>query len=861
MTKSFLRELLVTLPLSMLFLLSAQAQPITWKGIEHKGEPWVKNVSLPYSVTQGLDGRHIGLWASHGKFYDIGRARWRWQRPPLYTTCEDLFTQTIVVPFLMPMLEDAGAIVFSPRERDWQQHEVIVDNDQLTALCYREEGDQQWKTTDQPGFALHAGVYTDGENPFTAGTAKMTHTARNKNKTSTITYQPDLPESGRYGVYVSYQTLPNSIDDAHYTVWHQGQRTDFKINQRMGGSTWVYLGAFQFDAGCNERNCVVLSNQSNNSGIVTADAVRFGGGMGNIERGGEVSHLPRCLEGARYFAQWAGMPYSVYSSKNGENDYADDINARSLMLNELCGGSVYAPDSAGRGVPIELSLAVHSDAGYNEPYGEGIFGTLTICTTKHGDSLLAAGCSREMSRELAAELLDNTTADLQFRYRKWTPREIYDRNYSETRLPYVPSAILETLSHQSFNDMRHGLDPNFRFTMARSIYKTLLRYICKKHERDYVVTPLTPKKLRIEFIPEERGAVRISWSPTIDPQEPTAMPTGYILYTATNDDDFDNGILVREPSAVVRLKQGELKHFRVAAINDGGRSFPSQVLSACYQSDRSKTILVVDGFHRLSAPAVVSCGFDIDEDPGVSFGRTCGFLGHQRAYDVSRIGIEDSTGLGYTNNDLEGRFIAGNDFNYVRTHAIAIHNIRKYNILSCSSEELSDLPLYQYDLIDLALGLERDDGHSMVMYKSFTPTMQQSLSQYAAQGGRLLVSGAYVGTDMRSEQERRFLSHVLKCQIQGTYRGISEQVSGLGTKMDIYHQLNERHYAATSCDVLMPDDANSFSAMLYPDGSSAATAYKGKDYRAFVMGFPWECIKDRQKRASIMKGLLNFLIE
>lgn len=861
MIKSCFRELLIPLLLSLLFISKSQAQPTTWKGVDHKGEPWVKNVSLPYFISQGLNGRHLGLWASHGKYYDQEKACWRWQRPPLYTTCEDLFTQTIVVPFLMPMLENAGAIVFSPRERDWQRHEVIVDNDQLTALNYREAGSHNWATTEQAGFALHSGHYIGGENPFTAGTARKTEATKSKNKLSTVTYQPDLPEAGRYGVYVSYQTQPNSVDDAHYTVWHQGQKTEFKVNQRMGGSTWVYLGAFQFDAGCNERNCVVLSNLSEKSGVVTTDAVRFGGGMGNIERGGKVSQLPRCLEGARYYAQWAGMPCSVYSSKDGQNDYADDINARSLMLNELCGGSVYAPDSAGRGVPIELSLAIHSDAGYNAPYGEGIYGTLAICTTKHGDSLLATGCSREMSKELASELLDNITTDLQFKYHSWTPREVYDRNYSETRLPLVPSAILETLSHQNFNDMRHGLDPNFRFTMARSIYKTILRYINKKHDRDYVVTPLTPKNFRIEFTHKEKGEVRISWSPTIDPQEPTANPTGYILYTATNDDDFDNGILVKENSVITRLNQGELTHFRIAAVNDGGQSFPSQVLSACYQSDISKNILVVDGFHRLSAPAVVSCGFDLDEDPGVSFGRTCGILGYQRRFDVSCIGIEDSTGLGYTNCDLEGRFIGGNEFKYVRPHAKAIYDIGKYNIVSCSSEAISEIPLYQYDLVDLALGLERDDGYSMIMYKAFPTTMQQSLSQYVAQGGSLLVSGAYVATDMKSEEERRFLSHVLKCQAGGTYRGDEETVKGMGTTMEIYHHLNEQHYAATSCDVLMPTDDGSFCAMLYPDGTSAAIAYQGKNYRTFVMGFPWECIKDGRKRTSIMKGLLNYLIE
>ena len=76
----------------------------------------------------------------------------------------------------------------------------------------------------------------------------------------------------------------------------------------MGGGTWVYLGTFEFDKGTNDYGMVVLSNESKEKGVVCADAVRFGGGMGNISRGGSVSGLPRYLEGARYAAQWAGMP-------------------------------------------------------------------------------------------------------------------------------------------------------------------------------------------------------------------------------------------------------------------------------------------------------------------------------------------------------------------------------------------------------------------------------------------------------------------------------------------------------------------------------------------------------------------------
>ena len=32
----------------------------------YKGDPWVQNISRPYSIEEGLAGRHIALWQSHG---------------------------------------------------------------------------------------------------------------------------------------------------------------------------------------------------------------------------------------------------------------------------------------------------------------------------------------------------------------------------------------------------------------------------------------------------------------------------------------------------------------------------------------------------------------------------------------------------------------------------------------------------------------------------------------------------------------------------------------------------------------------------------------------------------------------------
>lgn len=133
------------------------------KKVQYEKEPWVKNLSRPFEITQGLQDRHVSLWASHGYYYDIPKGTWKWQRPSLFGTTEDLFTQTIVVPYLIPMLEKAGANVFTPRERDWQKHELIVDNDHSQSPNYMETNTQnKWKDADVKGFALHQGAYHDG---------------------------------------------------------------------------------------------------------------------------------------------------------------------------------------------------------------------------------------------------------------------------------------------------------------------------------------------------------------------------------------------------------------------------------------------------------------------------------------------------------------------------------------------------------------------------------------------------------------------------------------------------------------------------------------------------------------------------
>lgn len=840
-----------------------KGMPNAWGKTEYEGAPWVMNDSRPYFVSHGLFDRHLSLWASHGRYYDGKKDRWKWQRPNLFGTTEDLFTQTIVIPYLIPMLENAGAVVFTPRERDWQKNEVIVDNGGRGYV--EDSGKETWKTEQEKGFAYHAGTYRDGENPFTQGTARAVK-ATKKADVSWASYQPNIPQGGKYAVYVSYQSLKNSVSDAQYIVMHKGQRTVFKVNQQMGGGTWVYLGTFDFDRGNNEFNRVVVTNSSSESGVVTTDAVRFGGGMGNIERGGSCSGMPRCLEGARYSAQWAGAPYSVYSSKNGSDDYGDDINVRSNMTNWLAGGSTYVPTLEGKKVPIELSLAVHSDAGYTT-VNDSIIGSLAICTTSFNDGRLNSGVSRMVSHDFADSLLTGLQRDISGKYRKWTRRYLWDRNYSETRKPEVPSAIIETMSHQNFADMRRGLDPNFRFTLARSLYKTILRFVNGNHSVPSVVQPLPVSNFRIER--NSSGGLRLSWIAEKDEQEPTAVPTSYIVYTSEDGMGFDNGTVVYTSSFDFEAKKGVNYCFKVTALNRGGESFPSETLAAYLsKSAHAKDILVVDGFSRLSGPAVVDDysrqGFDLGSDIGVSYGLTAGWNGRQQCFDKSRAGSEGEGSLGYCGDELAGRFIMGNNRDGSVCHVKDIAMSGAYNVVGCSLEALDNnlVKLDHYNLVDIAFGLQRNDGHSLVVYKTFSETLQSKLRSYAKSGGRILVSGAYVGSDMTQPHERSFMSDVLKTTFTGTDTNAgNNMVDGLGLSFDIIRQINDRHFAATSVDRIAACDGRSFAAMRYQDGSTAGVAYDGTDYKSFVMGYPYECINNVRTRQQVMKGLLGFLLK
>ncbi len=840
--------------------------------------PLVTRLSVVAPPEKGLAGRHIALWQSHGRYFDQSRNGWRWQRSQLWQTCEDLYTQSYVLPYLVPMLENAGACVLLPRERDVQRVEVLADNDDSSQ--YAEQG--TW-SAGGVGFAHIKQVYHGGENPFRDGTTRSVQSVKHQ-ATAEAEWQADIPETGEYAVYVSYEASPESVEDARYTVHHAGGESCFAVNQTMGGGTWIYLGRFRFMAG--KRPLVTLSNVSHQAGRrVSADAVKIGGGFGNIARSvhetlqkkngfysDETSGYPRFCEGARYWLQWAGFDEKVYTPKENLDDYKDDYMSRAHWVNALMGGSERLPDSVGLHIPIDMALAFHSDAGVRD--GDGIVGTLGIFFTQENKGKFVGGADRYRSRDLTDLVQTQIVADIRRTYEPlWSRRGMWNRSYYEARVPSAPTMLLELLSHQNFADMRYGSDPRFKFLVSRAIYKGILRYLCSQYRQPYVVQPLPIEAFRISFEGEDN--VRLSWRPSIDSLEKSALPKGYIVYTRIGSNGFDNGRYTTDSSFITKQTNGEIYSYKITAVNAGGESFPSETLAACRVADSRGTVLVVNGFNRVSAPLSMRCdtlaGFETDVDGGVPDKQDISFIGMQRVFDLFEARSEvASRALGASESDYETDVIGGNTFDYPALHGRSIVKAG-YSFCSTSAAavERGVVLLTDYRAVDLILGKQRATylgGDSVrASFRAFPDALQRALRDFKRAGGGVFVSGCYVLSDLTTDEERAFARDVLHALPDGSHESGRARVrvvtSHAGFSRGEYAfsaDYSPVNYHIERVDAMRPESNQTYAVMRYVDGNRIAAVAGEKSY---VMGFPFESLSENNQRDRLMRDILKHLFK
>lgn len=843
------------------------------------------------AAPSGLDGSNIALWQSHGWYFEPKLNRWEWQRARIFQTVEDLYTQSYVMPFLMPMLENAGAYVMSPRERDTNLNEIIVDNDggSLVKGSFAETG--VWTPAAKTGFAYKKAELHNGDHPFDDGTAIETRLSGKTNEaTATASWKAAIPEDGRYAVYVSYASLPNSTKAAKYRVNAADGAHDFTINQQMGGGTWIYLGHFPFKASAAEQTIVELTNEGKNkSQVVTADAVKIGGGYGNVARKvGEpldgidyeyvISGYPRFTEGARYFLQWAGAPDSVFTRTNYVNDYNDDYTSRALWVNWLAGGSSMAPKHDGLKIPVDLSFAFHSDAGTT--MNDSIIGTLGIyCTT--GETL-GNGSSRNASRDLTDLIMTEITDDVRQSFEpNWTRRGMWDKSYYEARVPEVPSMLLELLSHQNFADMKYGLDPAFRFVVSRAIYKGMLKFLAQRDGRAYVVQPLPVQSFVIAA--EGDNTYRLSWAEQVDRFEETAHPTYYIIEERVGDGEFSTLGTSTTTDYAVTVTDRDIHSYRVIAANDGGVAFPSEVLALC-NIPGSEPVTIVNGFTRVSAPDSFDSGeiagfYDV-KDHGVPYMSDISFIGSQFEYrrDIPWMD-DDAAGFGASRANYEDKEIAGNTFDYVYTHGKAIA-ATGHGFVSASVDAFTnsaDSP----KIVDLILGKQKEIKQGRGVYgtrfKAFPSELQNRMAALAAGGTNFFVTGAYVASDIWdnpnsseevAEADKKFAREVLGFNWRVDQASVEGKVYQVATRFkdftsgeyEFSSELNGECYAVESPDSFYASDPErGCTLMRYSENNLVAgTAYAADGYKTVVLGFPFETIKDNSQREHLMKQVLDF---
>lgn len=839
----------------------------------------------PYEITKGLAGRHVAMWQSHGRYFDVKRNEWSWQRSLLWQTVEDLYTQSYVLPYLVPMLESAGATVMLPRERDFQTNEIIVDND---GVGYREiAGKTIWNSV-ECGFAHKKSSYLSGENPFKDGSCRVIRTVNDLSAASTAQWSASFKESGDYALYVSYKSFPNSADGAIYTIFHAGGSSRVKVNQQIGGGTWIYLGTYRFKSGA-ERVVVSLSNfYSEEGAIVSADAVKIGGGYGNIARtvcdslrveGCDytpvTSGMPRYCEGARYWLQWAGFDYSVYSPQDDCNDYKDDYMCRGEWVNALMGGSDRLKKEEGLGIPIDLSLAFHSDAGITND--DATIGTLGIFYTKFKKGKFEGGSKRYLSRDLTDLIMSQITDDIRATYEpEWRRRGMWNRSYFEARVPSTPTMLLELLSHQNLADMRLGHDPNFKFTVSRAIYKAILRHVSAQYDQPYCVTPLPVNSFATT--PIDGDGVKLSWLPTEDSLEVTAKPTAYVVYTREGDGGFDNGQIVTDTSFITRQKDGVIYSYRVTAINAGGESFPSETLAVCVNSTSPVAAMVINGFDRVAAPECREDGFHNEFDSGVAYIRDVAFIGEQRVHDISKRREKvESLAFGVSYSNHAGQIVGGNTFDYPYMHGVSLTAANcSFFSSSVAAVESGSVDLSGFNMVDLILGKQRTTvvgrGVAPTNYTCFSSDLQRVISYYLKSGGALFVSGSYIGTDLLGttallEQNSDFAKNSLHLSFVGNQITKCSKVTTKSRdavrlscrEYEFCREYRSDYYNVNSVDGFMAA-SGAKELMKYPDsGIAAAVGYKN-EHATFVMGFPFESITDPESRDCLMKDIVNFLI-
>jgi len=760
--------------------------PVPTKPWEHAGP--VPKTTLPTggrARAGALSGKHVYVSAGHGFTWTPALDAWATQRGNNFDMVEDLISAETIDQYLVSGLENAGATVWTVRERDMSPTMRIVDDLDASATG-------TWTTSTSAGFGAISGPWLGNANPFAGGTTKVS--AASATVSATMTWPAQV--TGDFGVYVSWSAGSNRVADAHYVVRHSGGESELRVDQTRHGSTWVHLGRFHFSGAADEG--VVLLNDTHGpttDHFVAADAVRFGGGMGDFARGAgeiptpKVSGRPRWEESARYAVQYQGAPTSVYAYTADERD--QDVGGRSRYADwqhEPGEDAIYvawhtnAPDP-GRGT----STFVY---GPNPPDGSYDFTGITG------------------SDDLAQAIHTTMVVDIRSHFdASWRDRGVSSAYFGEINPSHndeMPSTLIEVAFHSTEADAAYLKQPRFREVAARAYVRGIIRYFAARDGVAAVLPPERPRAVRVVGV--DATHVRVSWSAPED--DGGGATTGYRVYVSEDGRGFDDGVAVDGTSVVLDVAEGVTTFVKVSATNAGGESFASPVLAARTGCAEARVAFVM-GFYRLDA-----AGYPRDD---------------LSAYDLGSV--------------IRGRLAEVNAFDYVIQHAAMLG----VAFDGFEADGLTAADVAPYRVLDWQLGEES------TVDETFSSAEQALVSGWLGPDELLIVSGAELAWDLGAKgsvEDQAFLASL------GATYGADD--AGTTEVDDMTIQGREAGlYDVDFPDVLTP--VTGAEALLhYSGGAVAATRFTtAAGAVAILVGVPLEVLGDDATRNQMVAGWLQ----
>lgn len=751
-----------------------------------------------------LAGKTIYLSAGHGFVWtDFG---WRTQRGNTNGLVEDLLTIEAVDQYLIPYLHAMGAYVVTVREADLRTERVIVDDDAATLEGSPTEGpaDVGWGAVALP-------IVSDSTAPFSSGGARSL--VSSAAETGALVYAPAIPSSGYYQVYVSYVQGPDRAPDAHWVVHHSGGTTDFRLDQRRHGSTWVLLGEFHFEQGADPESASVhvLDDSASPGTIVSADAVRLGGGLAVHDRGGGTNGRPMYEQAARYYTQWSGAPTSVFAPFSP--DSTDDVTARSRFAaweHEPGEDAVY--------------LAFHSNAP-NPGQGTSTYAYGGGPPPGPLSDFSGVAGSRQLQDSVHGELIGDLRA-------AWNPDWVdegrftaYFGEINPNHNDEMPGILVEVAYHDTPSDAEQLRDPRFRRTVARAMAQGIARYFAERDGLPLTLPPEPPAALWVRN--DGAGNLEVGW------REPEAAPGAgdvadeWVVQVSSNGYGFDDGTVVAGTSHTLEgLSPGDVRFVRVVAGNAGGRSLPSPTVGAAVAPSGQASVLVVGGFDRIDGALLLPeelSAFDLETVQRMWLRRI-----NDGSYAVRHGSALDA--LGYSFDGATDDAIESGDVTLPGYQAVDWF---------CGEDSVGDLPI--------------------------SPLHRDALTDYLDGGGRLLVSGAELGwalDEYGAADERTFFRE----RLHARYVLDDAETYDVSAVDGPFSGLAPLSFAdASAYDPRFPDvldgEAGGTVGLVYggAPGMGAAVLWGiGADgERGVVLGFPFETVAGAVAREDLMGAVMQ----